>query len=115
MQVDSNKDGLVDLKDLSTALSKWLVLIAYPGSQDLLHPFTTARDIALDFFIAMKKDPRRCCHSDLVVSLIWKFAIPGFQYCSDAVHTSSSSKRSHLGQSHCERVHLVSGILIAMR
>jgi len=74
LQVENNEDGLVDLKDLSTALSKWLALVAYPGSRDLLHPFATARDIALDFFIAMKEDPRRCCHSDLDVSLCdsWK-------------------------------------------
>lgn len=62
-QVDSNSDGLVDLRELSTALSKWLALIAYPGSRDLLHPFATARDIALDFFIAMKHDPRRSAAS----------------------------------------------------
>ena len=58
-QVDSNKDGVVDLRELTTALSKWLALIAYPGSRDLMHPFATARDIALDFFIATKQDPRR--------------------------------------------------------
>ena len=58
-QVDSNGDGLVDLRELTTALSKWLALLAWPGSRDLLHPFATARDIALDFFIAMKQDPRR--------------------------------------------------------
>ncbi|CAL5230034.1 g13479 [Coccomyxa viridis] len=58
-KVDSNKDGAVDLRELTTALSKWLALIAYPGSRDLIHPFATARDIALDFYIAMKQDPRR--------------------------------------------------------
>ena len=57
--MDSNENGLVDLRELSTALSKWLALIAHPGSRDLLHPFATARDIALNFFIAMKQDPRR--------------------------------------------------------
>ena len=59
VQVDSNGDGVVDLKDICTALSKWLALIAHPGSRDLLEPFARARDIALDFFIAMKLDPRR--------------------------------------------------------
>lgn len=49
----------MDLRELTTALSKWLALIAYPGSRDLIHPFATARDIALDFYIAMKQDPRR--------------------------------------------------------
>ena len=62
-QVDSNGDGLVDLRELTTALSKWLALVAWPGSRDLLHPFATARDIALDFFIAMKQDPRRSAPS----------------------------------------------------
>ena len=57
--MDSNNDGLTDLRELTTALSKWLALVAYPGSRDLLHPFASARDIALDFFIAMKQDPRR--------------------------------------------------------
>ncbi len=50
---------MADLKDLCTALSKWLALIAHPGSRDLLEPFARARDIALDSFIAMKLDPRR--------------------------------------------------------
>ena len=59
MQVDSDGDGVADLKDICTALSKWLALIARPGSRDLLEPFARARDIALDFFIAMKLDPRR--------------------------------------------------------
>ena len=57
--MDSNRDGLVDLRELATALSKWLALVAYPGTRDLLHPYATGRDIALDFFIAMKQDPRR--------------------------------------------------------
>ena len=59
MQVDSDGYGVVDLKDICTALSKWLALIAHPGSRDLLEPFARARDIGLDFFIAMKLDPRR--------------------------------------------------------
>ena len=58
-QVDSKGDGVVDLKELTTALSKWMALVAYPGSRDLIHPFASARDIALDFYIAMKLDPRR--------------------------------------------------------
>ena len=59
VQVDSNKDGLVDLKELTTALSKWLALSADPGFKDLAHPFATAEDTALDFFILMNEDPRR--------------------------------------------------------
>ena len=59
MQVDSKGDGVVDLKELTTALSKWMALVAYPGSRDLIHPFATARDIALDFYIAIKQDPRK--------------------------------------------------------
>ena len=59
VQVDSKGDGVVDLKELTTALSKWMALVAYPGSRDLIHPFASARDIALDFCIAMKLDPRK--------------------------------------------------------
>ena len=57
----------MDLKELTTALSKWLALVAYPGSRDLIHPFATARDIALDSFIAMKQDPRRSASAQLLV------------------------------------------------
>ena len=57
--MDTDHDGYVDLRELSTALSKWLALIACPGDRDLLHPYATARDIALNTFIAMKQNPRR--------------------------------------------------------
>lgn len=60
MQVDSDDDGAVNLKDLATALSKWLALVASPGSRDLLHPFKTGADLALDYFIIMHQDPKRC-------------------------------------------------------
>lgn len=100
MQVDSNEDGLVDLKELSTAMSKWLALVAYPGSRDLLQPFATARDIALDFFIATNQDPRRYCHSDLDVLFAWTLAIPGVKQICKRSPTSRSSKHSLFWQSY---------------
>ena len=54
--MDSNTDSLVDLNDLSTALSKWLAPVACPGSQDLLHAFATAHGIALDFYTTVQQD-----------------------------------------------------------
>ena len=65
VQVDTNKDGLVDLKELTTALSKWRAFFADPESRNDAHPFATAEDIALDFFILMSEDPRRSASTHL--------------------------------------------------
>jgi len=54
VQVNSDKDGVTDLEDLGTALSKW----AGPGSQNLLHAFATARGIAFKFYTTEWQDSR---------------------------------------------------------
>lgn len=79
-QVDSNKDGLLDLKELSTALSKLLALVANPLSMTPAHPFATARNMALDIFIALKQDPRRSARHPPPLDLYILAIAPG--YCT---------------------------------
>jgi hypothetical protein len=50
--VDEDGNGVVDVRELSHALAKWLLLVASPEA-----PLSVGKDLAMDMFIIFDADP----------------------------------------------------------